>query len=155
MICVKRSFSVQNASGLYLAIAALLVVLDQLGAGARLGLLAADAGDPALGALRARARAPATLAGPQQCSGPLHGLPGFAASTTSMCDAEAILEAPSRSASVSGNRTPVSIVTIRVCGAKRVHGVDEHRLLLLEGAQQHQAVAVTGARLAQRGLELL
>ena len=55
---------------------------------------------------------------------------------------------------VSANSTPVSIVTIRKPWAAPSPSpqqlVDQHRLLLLKGAQQHGALAVAPDSLAER-----
>ena len=78
----------------------------------------------------------ATFAAPQQCSGPVHGSPVRVLDLDR--DAEALLERR-QVASVSGNSTPVSIVTTRASRREPHELVEEHRLLLLEGAQRARA----------------
>ena len=81
-------------------------------ASARVGdLLAADAGDPGVGAGQRAARARRPSATPQQCSGPVHGrvpTPPRPRPSTPKRSSNA-----RHVASVSGNSTPVSIVTTR------------------------------------------
>ena len=121
---------------------ALVVELDELRVGARGGLLAADAGDPRVGAgQRALERGDLSVAAAVRGPGPRQARVG--ASSTSTCT-------PKRSSkarhvcSVSGNSTPVSIVTTRVCGAEREQLVEDDRLLLLERAQQDEPLVLGG-----------
>ena len=123
---------------------ALLVALDELRVGARGGLLAADAGDPRVGARQralergdlARRRSSVGVARPRQVA-------GFGGVLDVDVHAEAVLEGAPGLQRLGEEHAGVDGHDARV-RRERQQLVEEDRLLLLEGAQEDELLVLGG-----------